>query len=88
MSSPEQRREWRQIGRFVSQLGLAEGEPLPVAQVEELANAVPVLLDEVQQRETERDEARAWARGYEHRIFLFDTSHPPDWLTAPLEAND
>lgn len=32
-------------------------------------------------------EARAWARGYEHRLFLFDTSHPPQWLTAPLQAD-
>jgi hypothetical protein len=30
-------------------------------------------------------EARAWARGYEHRLFPFDTSNPPEWLIAPLD---
>ncbi|MGN6131234.1 MAG: hypothetical protein ACTHOK_12930, partial [Nocardioidaceae bacterium] len=37
-------------------------------------------------RELQRqvDEARAWARGYEHRLFWLDTSNPPQWLTAPL----
>tara|TARA_Y100000815_G_scaffold264176_1_gene279541 strand:+ start:2934 stop:3227 length:294 start_codon:yes stop_codon:yes gene_type:complete len=38
-------------------------------------------------RELQRQvaEARAWARAYEHRLFPFDTSHPPQWLTAPLD---
>ena len=38
-------------------------------------------LRELQQQVAE---ARAWARGYEHRLFWFDTSNPPPWLTAPL----
>ena len=34
-------------------------------------------------------EARAWARGYEHGMFVgIDTDAPPAWLTAPLELDD
>ncbi|HEY6935133.1 MAG TPA: hypothetical protein VI452_17160 [Marmoricola sp.] len=38
-------------------------------------------------RELQRQvaEARAWARAYEHRLFAFDVSNPPEWLAAPLD---
>ena len=133
---------WRRLALWVRELGLAEGEELPVAQIEELADAVLVLLDDVARLRAlpkvtanrtdaptaaerdfdhdsqdphlaaatnpphasgdrldqlhraleevvrERDEARAWARGYEHRLFVrIDTDHPPEWLTAPLETD-
>lgn len=36
----------------------------------------------------ERDEARAWARGYEHGMFTVDTDEPPAWLTKRLADED
>ena len=38
----------------------------------------------------DRDEARAWARGYEHGMFGrgVDTDDPPEWLTSPLTFDE
>jgi hypothetical protein len=51
MSSPEQRNRWRRRATWVDQLGLAEGESVPREVAEELADAVLVLLAELEQRE-------------------------------------
>lgn len=56
MSTLEQRSRWRQRATWLTQLGLAEGEPTPDGIAEELADAVLVLLAEVQQRELDRSE--------------------------------
>ena len=61
VSTDEQRQRWRRRATWLAHLGLAEDEPVPVEIVEEAANAVLRLVDEV-------DEARAWARGYEHGV--------------------
>ena len=89
VSPDEQRELWRRRAGWLAQLGLAEGDAPPVEIIEEVANAVLVLVDEVEQLARQRDEARAWARGYEHGMFVgVDTDAPPAWLTAPLELND
>jgi hypothetical protein len=89
MNSSVQRQQWRQLARFVSQLGLAPGEELPVEQVEELANAVLLLLDEEQQV----DEARAWARwaysaAGEVGGFRMPAAEVPAWLSQDEPVND
>jgi hypothetical protein len=69
-SSSEQRRRWRQRALWLSQLGLAPDDAVPVEAVEEVAGAALALLDELEQLETtlrlERAAAprnRRWPRG-------------------------
>lgn len=76
MSSREQREKWRQLGLFVSQLGLAEGEPAPVQAIEDLANAVLALDDELA-------EARRWARSCYDAMSTgtgLEVSRVPTWM--------
>lgn len=47
MSTPEQRARWQQRALWVTQLGLAEDDPVPVEAVEDLAAAVLTLLEEL-----------------------------------------
>ena len=51
MSTTEQRTRWRRRATWVSQLGLAEGEAVPSDIAGELAEAVLVLMAELEQRE-------------------------------------
>lgn len=51
MSTAEQRARWRRRATWIDQLGLAEGESVPSEVAEELAEAVLVLLAELEQRE-------------------------------------
>lgn len=50
-SSPEQRRRWRRRAMWLNQLGLAPEDDVPVGAVEEVADAVVALLDEIEQLE-------------------------------------
>jgi hypothetical protein len=50
-SSTEQRRRWRQRATWLSQLGLAPEDDVPVEAVEEVADAVVALLDELERVE-------------------------------------
>lgn len=54
----------------------------PERRQETFANGERALQELVRQLA----EARAWARGYEHRLFPFDTTNAPQWLIAPLDA--
>lgn len=51
MGTDEQRIRWRRRATWVNQLGLAEGETVPREAAEELAEAVLVLLAELEQQE-------------------------------------
>ena len=51
MSTAEQRPRWRRRATWVDQLGLAEGESVPHDVAQELAEAVLVLLAQVEQLE-------------------------------------
>lgn len=62
----EQHARWRQRAAWLSQLGLADGDPTPVAAVEEVADAVLDLLDEVARLQLEVAQARAWAWAGRH----------------------
>jgi len=48
------------------------------------SNEVEALRAELERLRAERDEARAWARGFEHGLFLFTTDEKPHWLAAPI----
>ncbi|WP_416957822.1 hypothetical protein ACNKF0_09515 [Nocardioides sp. T5] len=94
-STTAQRELWRRRAVWLSQLGLAPGEAAPVEVLEEVADAVLLLLAEVQRLELERAEARAWAWGDYHRELDYGwvsvagnryTGEPdelPGWLADP-----
>ena len=65
---------WERLARDVGEFG-ADG--LTAAAVADLAAAVLALSWQVK-------EARAWAWGYEHRMFDFDVDQPPEWLTSAV----
>lgn len=54
MSTAEQRTRWRRRATWVNQLGLADGESVPHDVAEELAEAVLVLLAELEHGERAR----------------------------------
>lgn len=54
----EQRRRWRQRAMWLSQLGLAPEDGVPVEAVEEVADAVVALLDEIEQVELRLADSR------------------------------
>lgn len=54
---------------------------------ENLEAQVARLSHELEQALRERDEARAWARGYESGMFLFDTTDPPEWLVDRFDED-
>lgn len=85
MTTPKQRARWHRRATWLSQLGLDLDDPVPVQPVEDVAEAVLALLEEVQRLEGQLREARrigAWL--YEHlspgaRRSLGDVSEWP-WL--------
>jgi hypothetical protein len=90
----EQHVHWLQRAAWLSQLGLADGDPTPVSAVEEVADGVLALLDEVGRLQLEVAQARAWAwsgqHGYlEHawvsvvpgQTYDGEPDQLPEWLT-------
>lgn len=84
MSTPQQRAQWHRRATWLTQLSLAPNDPTPIDAVEDVADAVLALLDEVASLEEDRLEARrigTWL--YDHspaiRRYLGDTSEWP-WL--------
>ena len=67
---------WERLARDVGEYG-AEG--LTAAALNDLATAVLTLAWQVR-------EARAWAWGYEHRMFDFNVDEPPEWLTSAVQC--
>jgi hypothetical protein len=55
MSTPQQRALWRRQAAWLAQLSLTPDDPTPVDVLEEVANAVLALLDDVDR--LERDAA-------------------------------
>lgn len=94
MSTSEQRARWRRQASWLTQLGLDDDEGVPVDVVEDLAKAALALLDEVEQLELDRAEARAWAWSDHHRELMYawvsvagnlyngDPAQLPDWLAS------
>lgn len=58
------------------------------ARLTDRAETLAHGLQAVRELVAQREEARAWARGYEHGLFTVDTDEPPGWLTAQLGLDD
>lgn len=58
------------------------------AVVADRAETLAHGLEALSALEQQVEEARRWARGYEHGMFVnVDTDQPPKWLTTPLETD-
>jgi len=94
-STAAQRARWWQRATWLTQLGLASEDPAPVDAVEEVADAVLVLLQDVRRLELERAEPRAWAWSHLHGELMYewvsvagrdydgDPGQLPAWLVDP-----
>lgn len=89
----------RRRATWLTQLGLAGDDPVPLAAVEGVADAALGLLAEVEWLERQRAEARAWAWAGHHgmlewdwvgvagNVYAGEPDELPGWLASSVEPD-